>query len=219
MHNNPSRGQEGLLKLKQPHLPFLVFRFCLGILLIKKMTTGGSLFDLRNLLPLAATTLYLAPALLCSPLLLNNRWGTTMMRLPCRHFKCECGFFLCPGEGECVSGSTPASTAMSVCVQYVWILPLHLQPLSSVTPPPLWTSSSPLQLLSFSSQLAPFSLVTARALNFHDCCLFLAHSSSLLLSSHVSLLPSSFPTPCIPSLAALLLLPPSLLFFQLSILP
>lgn len=73
MHNNPSRGQERLLKLKQPHLPFLVFRFCLGILLIKKMTTGGSLFDLRNLLPLAATTLYLAPALLCSPLLLNNR--------------------------------------------------------------------------------------------------------------------------------------------------
>lgn len=159
---------------------------------------------------ISATTLYLAPALLCSPLLLNNRWGTSMMRSLCRHFKWDvCFFFALERESVSPALDLPA------CV-YVRFLPIHLHPMPVLyPPPPLWTSFSPPQLPSFSSQLAPFSLVTARALNFHDCCLILARSSSLLLPLPSSFLPSSFP---IPSLVTWCL-SPSLPLSHFSFLP
>lgn len=125
------------------------------------------------------------------------------MRLLCSHFKCVC-VFSCLREGECVSCSAHASA--SVCVRVISAPPS----LSSVRccnpPPPVWASYSPPQLPSFSSQLAPFSLVTASALNFHDCCLFLARSSSLLLHSlPPSLFPHSFSCHFSPSSLSLLL--------------
>lgn len=98
-----------------------------------------------------------------------------MMRLPCRHFKCECGFFSLPWRGRvCLWLHTCLYCHVCVCTVCVNSAPSSPSSVRCCPPPPLWTSSSPLQLLSFSSQFAPFSLVTARALNFHDCCLFQA---------------------------------------------
>lgn len=151
-----------------------------------------------------------------------------MMRLPCRHFKCECGFFLCPGERESVSVALHLPLQPCLCVYsmcefcpFISILCQVLPP----SPPPLWTSSSPLQLLSFSSQLAPFSLVTLRALNFHNCCLFLAHSSSpiptcftpsiLLPYSLYSISCRSPPPSSLSSLLSVIHTPLSLIFFIL----
>lgn len=120
-----------------------------------------------------------------------------------------CFFFALERESVSPALDLPA------CV-YERFLPIHLHPMPVLyPPPPLWTSFSPPQLPSFSSQLAPFSLVTARALNFHDCCLFLARSSFLLLPLPSSFLPSSFP---IPSLVTWCL-SPSLLLSHFSSLP
>lgn len=126
------------------------------------------------------------------------------MRLPCRRFKCVCMsvfFFFARRGGVCLLHCT--CLCSHVCV----FMPLHLRSLPGVATPhfPFWTSSSPPQLPSFSFQLPPFRLVTARALNFHGCCLFLARSSSLLFCFLPSWLPSFLPYSTILSLATFLL--------------
>lgn len=93
----------------------------------------------------------------------------------------------------------------SVCVCMISAHPYPSFACVVYPPPPLWTSLFFLNLLCFSSQLAPFSLVTARALNFHGRCLFLARSSSppflilsiilpYSLSCHSAAFPSSTPS-------------------------
>lgn len=115
------------------------------------------------------------------------------MRLPRRHFKWECVFFpLHPGEGECVSASAPCVYAFYRTVSILCQV-LHPSPPSTSPfglPLHLFTSSASLVLLP--SSLSLYS-VTARSLNFHDCCLFLARSPSLPLSLTASLFPHSFP--------------------------
>lgn len=79
------------------------------------------------------------------------------MRLPCRHFKCECVCFICLAEREGVCCSAPASACLGVCFIF---MPLHLQPLSGVEL--LNPFTSPLDLFFTSSaalvRLLAFSL-------------------------------------------------------------
>lgn len=110
-----------------------------------------------------------------------------MMRLPCRHFKCECvcvcvGFFF----------SLPRRWKESLTLH----LPLHPCVLcvficGYVNVMPLYLHLGPPQLSS--SWLVLFRSATARALNFHGCYLFLACSSSIFLHSFPSIFALALP--------------------------
>lgn len=108
---------------------------------------------------------------------------TTMMR--CVHFEFEGFFSSLPRRGS-VSPLLCNCLHNRVCVFlfFCWPSIYIFCPLEA----PLRTSSSPqLPLLSF--QLAHFSSVTARPLNFYQGCLFLARSSFPLPLSFPSLFP------------------------------